>query len=160
MRIDEGNISRTAAQILAPDAPPSRKGRSSPRWADGIRVAPYRGVTKHAAAFVLLLAIAGAPATTLACIGWCALAGEPVSVSCHNHGSGAGVIVSTADDTCAGLLTTFPYLTEEIQPTGTVMPASAPYILAGAAGEAQLVSAHDAAIAVEHRATSSLVLRL
>jgi len=115
---------------------------------------------KHAAAFVLLLAIAGAPATTLACIGWCALDVEPVSASCHHHGSGAGVLVSTADDTCAGLLTTFPYLKEEIRRTDTVMPASAPYILAGAAGEAQLVSAHDAAIAVEHRATSSIVLRL
>jgi len=70
------------------------------------------------------------------------------------------VIVSTADDTCAGLLATFPYLKEEIQPTGTVMPASGAYIVGGAVVEAQLVSAHDAAIAVEHRATSSLVLRL
>ena len=115
---------------------------------------------KHAAALVLLLATAGTPVTTLACIGWCGPDAAPLNASCHHHGSGAGVIVSTADDTCAGLLATSPYLKEEIQLTGTVMPASAPYVLAGAAGEAQLVSVHEVASVLSHRSASSLVLRL
>ena len=114
---------------------------------------------KPAAAVVLLLAIAGAPVTTLACIGWCAPETVPIDVSCH-HGSGAGLAVTIGNDTCAGLLANNPYLKEEIQATGTVMSASAPYAISFAAGEAQLVPVHDAAFAIPLRSASSLVLRL
>jgi len=115
---------------------------------------------KPTAAVVLLLAIAGAPVTTLVCIGWCASGAVPVDVSCHHHGSGAGVIVTTADDTCASLLATSPVLKEEIQLPGTAIHTSVTYAVSLAAGEAPLVSVHDAATATPHRATSSLVLRL
>ena len=115
---------------------------------------------KPAAAVVLLLAIAGAPVATLVCIGWCAPGAVPVDVSCHHHRSGAGVAVTTGNDTCAGLLATSPYLKEETQLTGTAMPASAPYAMSFAAGEAQLVPVHDVASAIPHRAAPLLVLRL
>jgi hypothetical protein len=115
---------------------------------------------KYAAAFVLLLTIAGAPVTTLACVGWCVPDAMPVSASCHHHGSGAGVNINGGDDTCAQLFATAPFLKEDIQPIRAALPASAPYALSGAAGEAPLVSVHDVAFALPHRATSSLVLRL
>jgi hypothetical protein len=122
---------------------------------------PLQGlIMKPAAAFVLLLAIAGAPVTTLVCIGWCAPNAVPVDVSCHHHGSGAGVAVNTDNDACADLLATSPYLKEETQPTGTVMPASAPYAIPVATGEALLVPVHDVASAIPYRAAPLLVLRL
>ena len=68
--------------------------------------------------------------------------------------------VTTGNDTCAGLLANNPYLKEEVQVTGTVMPASAPYTFFVAAGEAQLVSEHDGTPILRRRAVSSLVLRL
>jgi hypothetical protein len=114
----------------------------------------------HPAAFVLLLTIAGAPVTTLACVGWCVPDAMPVSASCHHHGTGAGASVNDADDTCARLLVTSPFLNEELQLIRTAAPASTPYALSGAEGEAQVVSVHQVAPAVPHRATSSLVLRL
>ena len=84
----------------------------------------------------------------------------PVDVSCPHHGSGAAVAVTTGNDTCAGLLATSPYLKEETQLTGTAMPASAPYTMSVAAGEALLVPVHDVAFAIPHRAAPLLALRL
>lgn len=115
---------------------------------------------KYAAAFVLLLTIAGTPVTTLACVGWCVPDAMPVSASCHHHGTGAGASVNDADDTCARLLVTSPFLMEELQLTRTAMPASTPYAFSSAPGEAQLVFVHDVAHALSHRGASSLVLRL
>lgn len=124
------------------------------------RCASTNVAMKHAAAFALLLTIAGTPATTLACVGWCAPDAMPVSVSCHDHGAGAGGHVKNADDTCATLLAPSPFLLEETQLTRTAAPAGNPYTLSGAEGEAQRVSVHDVAPAAPHRATSSPVLRL
>ncbi len=115
---------------------------------------------KHTAAFVLLLTIAGAPVTTLACVGWCVPDVMPVSASCHHHGSGAGASVKDADDTCARVLATRPFLKEELQLTRTATPTSIPYAFSFAEGAAPLVSVHDVAAAIPQRATSSLVLRL
>ena len=115
---------------------------------------------KHAGAFILLLTVAGTPVTTLMCVGWCAPDAMPVSASCHHHGSGAGASVTDAANTCAQLLTTSPFLREETQLTRTALPASAPYVLSDARGEALLVSVHDVAGTFSHRATSPLVLRL
>jgi hypothetical protein len=117
----------------------------------------YLLTMKPAAAVLLLLAIAGAPVTTLACIGWCAPDGVPVDVTCRHHGS--GVAVTTGNDTCASLLVSYSYLKEEIQLTGAAMPATAPYMVPLAAGEALLVPVHDIASAIPHHLTS-LVLRL
>jgi len=115
---------------------------------------------KHAAAFILLLTVAGTPVTTLACVGWCAPNALPAGVSCHHHGSGAGASVTDADSTCAGLLATIPFLTEDARLTRTAIPASTPYALSDATEEAQLAVGHDAASAGPPRAASSLVLRL
>lgn len=115
---------------------------------------------KHVAATVLLLAIAGAPVTTLLCIGWCAPGGVPGDVSCHHERSGAGLTVTTGNDTCAGLLSTSPYLKEEVQLIATAMLASAPYAISSAAGEAQLVTTPDVVSAIPQRMTSPVVLRL
>jgi hypothetical protein len=128
----------------------------------GIRIALRQNVTmNYTAAVVLLLTIAGAPVTTLACVGWCVPDAMPVSASCHHHGTGAGASVMDADDTCARLLAATPFVKEELQLTRTATTASIPYALSSAVqGAAQLVSVHDVAPAVLHRSTSSLVLRL
>jgi hypothetical protein len=114
--------------------------------------------TKHAAAVVLLLTIAGTPVTTLACVGWCVPRAVPVSVSCHHQGSGTGGKVENANDTCATLLATSPFLPEDTQPIRTA--ASTPYALSRAEGEPPLVSVHNVAPAVPQRAASPLILRL
>jgi hypothetical protein len=116
-------------------------------------------IMKNAAAFILLLTVGGTPVTTLACVGWCTPDATPVA-SCPHHGSGAGASVMDANDTCARLLTASPFLREETQQTRTALPASAPYALSDARGEALLVSVHDVAGAPSHRAASPLVLRL
>jgi hypothetical protein len=115
---------------------------------------------KHPAAFVLLLTIAGPSVTTLACVEWCVPDAMPMSASCHHHGTGAGASVNNADDTCARLLVTSPFLKEELQLTRTATPASTPYALSGAEGGPQLVSVHDVEPAVQNRSTRPLVLRL
>jgi hypothetical protein len=114
---------------------------------------------KYAAAAALLLTIAGAPVTTLACVGWCVPDAMPVSTSCHHQRSSAGASIKDLDDTCARLLVALPFLREDPQPIRPAMQASSPYALSGAAG-AQLVSEHDVALLPPHRSTSSLVLRL
>ena len=115
---------------------------------------------KHVGAVALLLTIAGAPVTTLACVGWCVPDAMPVSTSCHHHLSSAGASIKDVDDTCARLLVASPFLREDPQPIRTAMPAGTPYALLGVPGETPLVSEHDVALLLPHRATSSLVLRL
>ena len=63
-------------------------------------------IMKHTAGFVLFPAIADAPVTTLAYVGWCAPDAMAVKASCHHHGSGAGANVTDVADTCARLLAT------------------------------------------------------
>jgi hypothetical protein len=118
---------------------------------------------KHAAALVILLTIAGTPATTLACVAWCAPEGAPASALCHHQMEAATAVgVKDADDTCARLLATSPFVKEEIQlATRAALPASAPYVsVRRALGEAQLASVRDVGSAVQHRPISALVLRL
>ena len=118
---------------------------------------------KHAAALVIFLTIAGTPATTLACIAWCAPEGAPASAACHHLMEAATAVgVKDADDTCARLLAPSPFVKEEIQllvratvPTST---PSASFVIAP--GEAQLASVRDVGSAVLHRPISAPVLRL
>jgi hypothetical protein len=119
--------------------------------------------TKHAVAVVILLAIAGTPATTLLCVGACAPDGAPASAACHHQMEAATAVgVKDADDTCARLLATSPFVKEDIQlATRAAMPASAPYVsVHSAPGEAQLAPLRDVASAVLHRPVSAVVLRL
>jgi hypothetical protein len=119
--------------------------------------------TKHAAALVILLTIAGTPATTLACVGWCNPSDVPASATCHHQMEAATAVgVKDADDTCARLLATSPFVKEEIQlATCAALPASAPYVsVHSALGEAQLASVREIVFTGQHRSISALVLRL
>ena len=114
------------------------------------RGCPYHCVTtKHAAAFVILLTIAGTSATTLACVVWCAPNGAPASACDHQVGA-------------ARLLATSPFVKEEIQlATRAALAASAPYVsVRHALGETQLASVRDTAFALQHGPIFALVLRL
>lgn len=118
---------------------------------------------KHAAAFVILVTMAGTPVTVLACIGWCAPDAIPASAACHhNMEAAAAACIKDADDSCARLLATAPFVREELQLTAHAgAPASAPqasFVIAP--GEAQLASVRDIVSAAPHRSISSLVLRL
>ena len=130
----------------------------------GIHVAPITRVTfKHAAVLVILVTIAGAPMSTLACVAWCAPGGLPASATCHHHiDATATVGGNNAADTCARLFAVSPFVKEELQLTDrAAMPASArPASSVVAAGEAQLAFVRDVVAAVPHRSTSALVLRL
>ena len=118
---------------------------------------------KHAATLVILVTIGGTPATTLACVAWCAPDGAPASAACHHEMEAAtGVGVKDADDTCVRLFATSPFLKEDIQLTArAAMPASAPDgSVHHAAGEAQLASVRDIVFTGQHRSISAPVLRL
>jgi hypothetical protein len=119
--------------------------------------------SKHAAALVILLTIAGTPATTLACVAWCAPEGAPASAACHHQMEAATAVgVKDADDTCARLLAPSPFVKEETQLLArATVPASTPsasFVLAPR--EAQLASVRDIVFTGQHRSISALVLRL
>ena len=118
---------------------------------------------KHAAAVVLVATIAGAPLTTLACVGSCVPDVVPASAACH-HAMNASVAVGAkdADDSCARLFASAPFVKEESQLTaGAALTASVPpALLVDAPGEAELAAVGEVVIAVRHRPTSPLVLRL
>jgi hypothetical protein len=119
--------------------------------------------TKHAAAVVILLTIAGTPATTLACVAWCAPDGAPPSAACHHQMEAVtGGGVKDADDTCARLLATSPFVKEEIQllVRATVPGSTPPASFVTAPREAQLASVRDIVFTGQHRSISALVLRL
>lgn len=120
-------------------------------------------ILKHTAAFVLLVTVSGTPVTALACIGLCVPDAVPASASCH-HAMNASVAVGAkdADDSCARLFASSPFVKEEPQLTArAALTASAPPAsLAAAPGGALLASVRDTVVAVPHRSISSLVLRL
>jgi hypothetical protein len=118
---------------------------------------------KHAVVLVILVTIAGAPASTLACVAWCAPGGLPATATCHHHiDATATVSVNDTADTCARLFALSPSVKEEVRlTTGAAMPANArPWSSIVAAGEAQLAFVRNVVMAVHHRPTSALVLRL
>jgi hypothetical protein len=118
---------------------------------------------KHAAVLVILVTIAGAPVSTLACVAWCAPGGRPASATCHHHMDATATVgANNAADTCARLFAESPYVKEEIQLTArAATPASAPPASSIiAAGEAQPACVRDVVAAVRHRSTPALVLRL
>jgi hypothetical protein len=126
----------------------------------GIRVARVWSVTiKHASAVLVLVTIAAAPVTSVACVGWCFPTETPTSTACHH--APAALAISGADENCDSVLATSPFIKEEAQLiTQAVLPASAPpSAIVSAAGEALLAS--DRGVdGVTPRSTSALVLRL
>jgi hypothetical protein len=115
---------------------------------------------KHIAAVVLLLAMASAPITTLTCVGWCVSDAVPVKASCHHHGSGAGANVTGAEDACARLLATSPYVREEPQLLGPTTSSGIADAGSVARGQALLMSGYEPARVLPRHAASSLILRL
>jgi hypothetical protein len=66
-----------------------------------------------ATALALLLTLTGSPVASLACVSWCA---SPQSANCHDApASATPLTVSEADNACARLFTTSPFLKEEGQ---------------------------------------------
>ena len=122
------------------------------------------GVTmKHAAAFVILLTIAGTPVTALACVSSCLPDAVPADAACHHQmQTSAAVGVKDAEDACAQLFGVSPFVKEELRLTAraavTACAPPAPFTVAPE--EARLASARDGVSPVPPRSTSSLVLRL
>ena len=115
---------------------------------------------RRTAAVFLLLTVFGSPMTTVACAWSCLPAAQATSPACQHHL--ATYSVKNADASCDRLTAASPYLTEENQRSlQAASPASAPPpFLIGALGEALLASVSDRDVALTHRTTSSLVLRL
>ena len=115
---------------------------------------------KHTAAFTLLLVMASAPITTLACVGWCVSDAVPVNASCHHHGSGAGANVTDVEDACARLLATSPYVREEPQLLGAMTFTDIAGAGSVARPEALPMSRYKTTQVLPRHAASLLVLRL
>jgi hypothetical protein len=115
---------------------------------------------KHVVAALLLVTMAGAPVTTVACVGWCFPTEAQASTACHHAFAMLGI--KSADQNCDRVLAISPFGKEETQLiVQAVLPASAPPgFLMSAPGEARLAFGHDVDAAVVYRSTSPLVLRL
>ena len=115
---------------------------------------------KHAAVVFLLVAMAAAPVTSVACVAWCFPAETSTTTACHHESVTLAII--GVEESCDSVLAISPFLKEEIQMiVQAVLPAGAPPgFLTSAPGEAQLATGRDVAAAVSGGATSPLVLRL
>jgi hypothetical protein len=117
-------------------------------------------VTLKAVAALLLVTMAAAPVTSVACVGWCFPAETPTTTACH-HGS-ATLAIKGTDENCDGVLAVSPFIKEDIQLiTHAVLPANTPLsAFMSAPGVALLAHGRDVDPASAGRATSPLVLRL
>ena len=115
---------------------------------------------KHAAAVLLLVAMAAAPVTSVVCIGWCFPAEAATTTACH-HAS-ATLAIKGADKNCDSVLAVSPFIKEDTQQiVQAVLPANTPLsAFLSAAGVALLAYGRDVDTASSRRATSPLVLRL
>jgi hypothetical protein len=130
------------------------------RFSIGIRLAPRWSVRiKHTATVLLLMTMAAAPVTGIACVGWCFGAETPTSTVCHH--ATAMLAIGSADENCDNVLAVSPFIREETRQVQAVLPASTPpWFLTSAAGEAPLAFGAEINRSMADPSTSALVLRL